>query len=263
MNAFVKVEVREGVGRVTLARPGGNAIDLDLYRDLTDKLLRLGADDDVCVIHLCAEGPDFSIGEDFDYLARLEAEQRFGEWAQQYRGWIPQLWHNPKLIVAAVQGRALGAGCELALLADVTFASRSASFGHPETAKGIVTHTVWPWLVGPKLAKEYLATGRTMSAEQAHLAGLINAALPDEGLADHVQRFVADIATMPKGTPGANKRRINWAFRDVSRTLFDDRHYDVDFDWVVAMRAVDAKFYQSVSESGVRSAVRKRDSAFD
>jgi enoyl-CoA hydratase/carnithine racemase len=250
MSEFVKVAVANGVGEVVLARPGGNAIDLEIYQALGEQFVQLGGRDDVSVILLRGQGSDFSIGEDMDYLAAL------------YRGWIAPLWHNPKLVVAAVQGRALGIGCELALLADVTFAGSGARFGHPETAKGIVTHTVWPWLVGPKVAKEYLATGRLMTADQAHHFGLINAALPDDLLAEHVLRFVADIATMPKGTPGANKKRINWAFRDVSRALFDDRFYDVDFDWLVEMRAVDASFYQSVAKSDVRTAVRKRDAAF-
>ena len=262
MSQLVKVAVANGVGEVVLARPGGNAIDLEIYQTLGEHFVQLGGRDDVSVILLRGQGSDFSIGEDMDYLAALEAEGRFAEWTAQYRGWIAQLWHNPKLVVAAVQGRALGIGCELALLADVTFAGAGARFGHPETANGIVTHTVWPWLVGPKVSKEYLATGRLMTADQAHHFGLINAALPDDFLAEHVERFVADIATMPKGTPGANKKRINWAFRDVSRALFDDRFYDVDFDWLVEMRAVDASFYQSVSKSDVRTAVRKRDAAF-
>jgi len=262
MNERVRVTVASGVGCIELAGRDGNPIDLDVYGAVNDALARLGAQVDVNVILLRSSGPDFSIGEDLAYLAQLEAERRFSEWTDQYRGWVAQVWHNPKLVVAEVRGRALGIGCELALVADVTFAGSSARFGHPESALGIASYTIWPWLVGPKLAKEYLATGRLMPAEVAHRSGLVNAALAEDRLGAHVDAFVADIASMPIGTPGANKKRINWAFRDVSRVLHDDRCYDVDFDWLVTARGVDQGFYKSIINSDVRTAIKNRDSAF-
>lgn len=259
----VEYRVVEGVGEIVLARKdAANAIDLSMYREICAALERAGADDAARAILLRAEGQDFSVGEDIEYLAGLERDGRFGEWTAGYKGWIPYTWHNPKFVVAAVRGRALGVGCELALLADVTFASRTAAFGHPETRRGMVSHTVWPWLVGPKVAKEYLATGGTMSGEVAQQKGLINAAVDDAALDAHVLAFVRDLATMPPGTPGANKKRINWAYRDISRVLHDDRQYDVDFEWLVKAREVDYAFYNSVAKEGVTGAVRKRDDKF-
>jgi len=264
MTSMIALSVEDGVGRLRLARPDrGNAIDLEGYRAIAAGLAKLGGDPAARVILLDAEGPDFSVGEDFDYLARLEQAGRYREWVEGYRGWIAETWHNPKLLVCAVRGRALGIGCELALLADVTYAADTAAFGHPETQRGIVPYTVWPWLVGPKLAKEYLATGRSIAAPRAHLAGLINGVLPEDKLETHALAFARDIATMPDGTAGANKRRINWAFRDVSRVLHDDRLYDVDFDWQVKARGIDKAFYQSVKSTGVREAIRKRDEEFE
>lgn len=260
----VHYRISEGVAEITLDRPAkSNAIDLDTYRALSAALLRAGEDEAANAVLLVATGPDFSVGEDFEYLATLEKDNRFHDWTHAFRGWIPCTWHNPKFVVAAVRGRALGIGCELALLCDVTFAGRSARFGHPETRRGMVSHTIWPWLVGPKVAKEYLATGELMTAEAAHHKGLINGALDDDRLDEHVRNFVRDLATMPPGTPGANKKRINWAYRDVSRVLYDDRLYDVDFDWLVAARNVDEAFYSSVAKEGVTGAIRKRDSHFD
>jgi len=256
-------QVVDHIAEITLDRPGtGNAIDLDLYRTLCATLAEAGEDPAVRAILLTGNGGDFSVGEDMDYLARLEANQGFGAWTQGYRGWVPVTWHNPKFVVAKVRGRALGIGCELALLADVTFATQDARFGHPETQQGIVGHTIWPWLVGSKVAKEYLATGATMTGATAVTKGLINAALDEDQLDEHVRAFVADLATMPDGTPGANKKRINWAWRDISRVLHDDRMYDVDFEWGVAARKVDQAFYQSVKDSGVTGAVRARDKKF-
>lgn len=263
MTGKVTVTAEDGIGKITLrCSDRSNAIDLDMYRRVCSELSDLGRNPAARVILIEAEGPDFSIGEDFEHLAALEADGRYYEWAHGYRGWIAETWHNPKLVIAAVRGRALGVGCELALLSDVTYASVSACFGHPETARGIVPFTVWPWLVGPKLAKEYLATGKLISAERAHLAGLINTVVAEDELEVHALKFATDIAAMPQGTPGANKRRINWAFRDISRVLHDDRLYDVDFDWLVDSRAVDQAFYSTVSSRGVRDAIRHRDEEF-
>lgn len=260
----ITYRVAQHVAEIAIDRPArGNAFDLDLYRALCEALVRAGDDDEARAILLTGNGPDFSVGEDFEYLAGLERDGRFGEWSRGFRGWVPVTWHNPKFVVAAVRGRALGIGCELALLADVTFATRDARFGHPETQRGMVSHTIWPWLTGPKVAKEYLATGATMSGAVAQQKGLINAALDGDAALDaHVRAFVADLATMPPGTPGANKRRINWAYRDVSRVLHDDRQYDVDFEWVVGARQIDKEFYDSVSKDGVTRAVRARDAKF-
>lgn len=259
----VEYRVVEGVAEVALSRiDAANAIDLAMYREICAALERAAADESARAILVRAEGQDFSVGEDIDYLAGLERDGRFGEWTAGYKGWIPSTWHNPKFVVASVRGRALGVGCELALLADVTYASKNAVFGHPETQRGMVSHTVWPWLVGPKVAKEYLASGAGMSGEVAAQKGLINAAIDDDALDAHVLAFVRDLATMPPGTPGANKKRINWAYRDISRVLHDDRHYDVDFEWLVKAREVDYAFYSTVARDGVTEAVRKRDTKF-
>jgi enoyl-CoA hydratase len=259
----IRYAVIDHVAEITLNGPSnGNAIDLDCYRALCEALDRAGKSDEVHAILLRGGADDFSVGEDFDYLAGLEDAGRFGEWTRGFRGWVPFTWHNPKFVVASVRGRAMGIACELALLADVTFAEKQAAFGHPETQRGIVGHTIWPWLVGPKVAKEYLATGGTMSGEVAAQKGLINAALDADRLDAHVRAFVTDLATMPDGTPGANKKRINWAYRDVSRVLHDDRQYDVDFEWTVAARKVDQAFYDSVKEQGVSQAVKSRDANF-
>jgi hypothetical protein len=67
---------------------------------------------------------------------------------------------------------------------------------------------------------------------------------------------------MPPGTPAANKRVLNWSFRDVSRVLHDDREYITDFDWLVDNRDLDASFYDNVRTLGFDEALRRRNERF-
>ena len=97
---WVDYKVVEGVAEIALARAGAaNAIDLSMYREICAALERAAADEGARAILLRAEGPDFSVGEDIEYLAGLERDGRFGEWTAGYKGWIPSTWHNPKFVV--------------------------------------------------------------------------------------------------------------------------------------------------------------------
>jgi enoyl-CoA hydratase/carnithine racemase len=260
---YVAVEESDGIGWLTLRRPdAANRITTAVYAELVDAFRALGASTASEVIVIQGDGADFSAGEDFGELATIQEAGGLEQWLETFPGFVPLVWHNPKICIAAVRGRALGIGCELALLADVTLADESALFGHPETKDGFAPRTIWPWLVGPKVAKEYLATGRLMSSQDAKAAGLINTVYPPEKLDVEVRNLAAEIAAMPKGTPSANKKRISWAWRDISRVLYDDRFYDVSSDWLVGARDVDAKFYENVATLGFHEALRLRESQF-
>jgi enoyl-CoA hydratase/carnithine racemase len=259
----VEVSETDGVGWVTLKRPeASNRINSEMYAELVDAFRGLGASSSNDVIVIQADGPDFSAGEDFGELRDVQEAGRLEQWLEEFPGFVPLIWHNPKICVAAVRGRALGIGCELALLADITLADESASFGHPEAKDGFAPRTVWPWLVGPKVAKEYLATGMLMGSHDAQTAGLINRVCSPADLDAEVKNIADEIVAMPKGTPAANKKRISWAWRDISRVLYDDRFYDVSSDWLVGARDVDAHFYQNVAELGFHEALRRREAQF-
>jgi enoyl-CoA hydratase/carnithine racemase len=260
---YVSVSESDGVGWVNLKRAeSSNRINAEMYAELIEAFRGLGASSASEVIVIQGEGPDFCAGEDFDELKDVQAAGRLEQWLENFPGFVPLVWHNPKICIAAVRGRALGIGCELALLADITLADDSALFGHPAAKDGFAPRTVWPWLVGPKVAKEYLATGRLMACAEAQEAGLINRACRPESLDLEVKHMADEIAAMPKGTPAANKRRISWAWRDISRVLYDDRFYDVSSDWLVGARDVDAQFYENVAALGFHEALRRREEQF-
>lgn len=259
----VTVKIGERISNITLNRPAvRNAIDLDMYGQLCDALMQAGSSEEVDVIVLRGEGGTFSVGEDLVELARMDAEGRLEEWQRIYRGFVQVTWLLPKMVIAGVSGEALGIGCELALLADVTFADENAKFGHPEAAIGITAPTVWPWLAGPKIAKEYLSSGRVMSASEAARVRLINRAMPADRLEEEIDALAHDFASMPPGTAVANKRVLNWAYRDISRVLVDDVVYRNEFAWLIENRSVDASFYEDVRDHGVTAALRKRNAPF-
>ncbi|MCU1476892.1 MAG: enoyl-CoA hydratase/isomerase family protein [Subtercola sp.] len=240
----------------------GNALDLRLYRDLEAALGQLSVDPETKAIVVEGSGADFCAGIDFDYLQGLQKDDNLVQWRDGYTGFVRSVWNNPKIVIAKVRGRAHGIGCELALLADMTFCDETATFGHPEAKWGWVEPTIWPWLAGVKVSKEYLATGALMKAAEAERNGLVNEVLPVADLDKHVTDLVTDLAVMPEGTVEANKKRINWPYRDVSRVLEDDRYYEVSFDWVRNSREVDYGFYKRVAELGFTEAVRLRDNEF-
>jgi enoyl-CoA hydratase/carnithine racemase len=260
----VNVSETDGIGHVTLSRPdASNKINAEMYAELVEAFRDLGASSASDVIVISGDGPDFCAGEDFDELRQVQGAGRLEQWIEAFPGFVPLVWHNPKICIAAVRGRALGIGCELALLADITFADDSALFGHPEAKVGFAPRTVWPWLVGPKVAKEYLATGSLMASSDARRAGLINAVSDPGQLDTEVRHLAEEIVAMPKGTPAANKKRISWAWRDISRVLYDDRFYDVSSDWLVGARDVDAQFYKNVATLGFHEALRQREQRFE
>ncbi len=260
----VHVSESDGIGHVTLTRPGAsNKINAQMYAELVAAFRDLGASSASDVIVISGDGPDFCAGEDFEELGQVQDAGRLEQWLEAFPGFVPLVWHNPKICIAAVRGRALGIGCELALLADITLADDSAVFGHPEAKAGFAPRTVWPWLVGPKVAKEYLATGNLMAGHAAREAGLINKTCRADQLDTEVRHLAEEIVAMPKGTPGANKKRISWAWRDISRVLYDDRFYDVSSDWLVGARDVDAQFYRSVATLGFHEALRQREQQFE
>jgi enoyl-CoA hydratase len=261
--ASVLVEVTGCIANVTLNRPETcNAIDVAMYREICSVLDGLGRDDEVSAVILRGSGDCFSAGEDLVGMAERGGADALLEWRREYRGFVAVTWLLPKLVIAVVRGEALGVGCELALLADVTISAPSGRFGHPETKFGLLTPTVWPWLAGPKIAKEYLASGRVMAAAEAKRVRLINQVYEEAALEAEVESLAKDFASMPRGAAVANKKRLNWSYRDISRTLLDDLNYGIEFGWLADNRSVDEAFYASVRDHGFDTAIRMRNERF-
>jgi enoyl-CoA hydratase len=168
-----------GVAVVTVNRPDAmNALDVEHAEALRDVLQDLAADPEARVVLLTGAGDKaFVAGADIKYMQSLGVfeARRWGELGQACANLLETI---PKPTIAAVNGYALGGGCELVLACDIRFASSNAKLGQPEVNLGIIPG--WggsqrlPRVVGLGFAKEMVFSGRSVGAREAFDRGLVN-----------------------------------------------------------------------------------------
>jgi enoyl-CoA hydratase len=210
----VSVDVaRDGaVAVVTIDRQDAlNALNVETLTELRDRLRELGADDDVRAVVLTGAGDKaFVAGADIKYMSGLDVEQAKG-WGALGHEAARLLETMPKPTIAAINGFALGGGCELALGCDVRYASSRAKLGQPEINLGIVPG--WGGtqrlarVCGIGVAKELIFTGRTVDAEEALRIGLVNA-IADPVL-DHALETAHDLASKSRLALALAKKLCN------------------------------------------------------
>jgi len=176
----VRVEEDGGVALVTIDRQEAlNALDVPTLTELRDRLRELAADDSARAVVLTGAGEKaFVAGADIKYMAGLDPEgaKAWGALGHEAARLLEEM---PKPTVAAINGFALGGGCELALGCDLRYASSNARLGQPEIDLGIVPG--WGGtqrlarVCGVGVAKDLVFTGRTIDAEEALRIGLVSA----------------------------------------------------------------------------------------
>lgn len=196
----VRVERRDAVGRLTLARPEKkNALDLQTAVELREGITNLDNDATVRVMLLAGDGQDFCAGADLQALevmldAAADVHQRDAESLGQV---FTTIRTASKPVVAAVRGRALAGGAGLANACDIVLAHEGAQFGYPEVRVGFVPAMVMTMLrrsVGEKRAFELVATGRVIDAREALELGLVSRLLDDASFDAEVDAVVLGLA---------------------------------------------------------------------
>ena len=181
---------RDGnVGIITLNRPERlNAINGALLRDFIEQLKTAREDKEVISVILTGAGRAFCAGED---LKESSAGKSFETWIEETDGLQEiqrMIMSLGKPLIAAVQGYALGGGCEFAMSCDIRIATEDAEFGFPETEVGLTVTTAGTKLltqiVGLGKAKELVFTGEFVEAQEALRIGLANKVVPAETLMD-------------------------------------------------------------------------------
>ena len=205
----------DGYAVITLNRPEAlNALNSALFADLAAFLDAVEHDDTVRCLILTGSGDKaFAAGADIKEMA----DQSY---AQMYTNNYFALGHDRitrfrKPIIAAVNGFALGGGCELAMLCDFIIASEKAKFGQPEinlgVAPGIGGSQRLTRLVGKAKAMDMVLTARMMDAAEAERGGLASRVFPHDTLMDEVRKIAARIASQSPLAVMANKEMVNAA----------------------------------------------------
>jgi enoyl-CoA hydratase len=196
---FLLLIVEEGVATVTVNRPRAlNALNSETLQELEGTFNNLGADPEIRVIILTGAGEKaFVAGADIAAMQPLgPSEAR--EIALLGQRVCDIIERCPKPVIAAVNGYALGGGCELAMACDLRIVSENARFGQPEINLGIIPGFAGsqrlPRLIGRGRAKEFLFTGDMIDAAEAFRIGLANRVVPAGDLVAETQKLARKIA---------------------------------------------------------------------
>lgn len=176
---MLRTTLDDGCATITLAHPPLNILTQAVLAELRETLAGLAGRDEVRVVVLGAEGKHFSAGADVgEHLPPLYRELIPG-----FLATVRALAEFPQPVIAAVRGRCLGGGFELAMGADLLVAGEGALFGQPEIVLGVVPPVacaLLPSLCGPSLAAELVLTGDPIDARRATAAGLVAQVVADD-----------------------------------------------------------------------------------
>lgn len=213
--------------RVTIAHPTSpmNAVDEALHHDLTQLFANLKRENQARAVVLTGRGKAFTAGGDFNWFPEFRDTGRGDRLRRDAKQMIWDLLDVEIPIVTALNGHAMGLGASIALLSDIVFMADTATIADPHVKVGIVAGdggaAIWPLLLGPLRAKQYLLTGDPLTAVEAERIGLINRVLPADQLQDEALKFAQRLAA---GAPLAvryTKLAINKLVKDALNIAFD------------------------------------------
>jgi cyclohexa-1,5-dienecarbonyl-CoA hydratase len=203
----IRTRIEEGIGTVTLDHPPLNILTRQMLRELHDALIALAADPGVRVLLLAAEGRHFSAGADVG--EHLPPE--FRELIPEFLATIRNVAEFPAPVIAAVRGRCLGGGFELAQAADILVAGQGASFGQPEIMLGVAPPAACAFLPGlcpPGLAAELVLTGDAIDARRAYEAGIVGHVVEDDHVEEAARALAARMARHSRAALRLTKRAL-------------------------------------------------------
>lgn len=210
----VRIETDGDVTTLTIARAARkNALSSELARSVAEGIEEAGRRSRVVI--LTGEGSAFCAGGDLEELSRwslLDPDEIGGVLYASFQQMIRDIRSSPAVVIAAVNGAAVGAGMDLALACDLRVASESARFGQVWVRLGVIPGTggayLTQMLAGTGRASELLLTGDLISAADALAAGLVNKVVPDEQLMDEARALAERVLRHPHQGVIANKRAI-------------------------------------------------------
>jgi enoyl-CoA hydratase len=224
----ILVETRGRVGLITLNRPKAlNALNNALMDELGDALAKFDADDNIgCLVitgsdKAFAAGADIGAMKDWSYMDVYKSEYITRNWER--------IRSVRKPVIAAVAGYALGGGCELSMMCDITIAAETAKFGQPEIKLGVIpgaggTQRL-PRAVSKSKAMDMVLTARMMDAAEAERAGLVSRVVPADKLLEEAFAAANQICEYSLPVVMAAKESVNRAYESTLNegVLFERR----------------------------------------
>lgn len=249
------VEKKGGVAKIKINRPKVlNALNMETIKELLDAIDNLEKDKKTKSVILTGEGKAFIAGADIKQMkdmSPLEAKE-FAELGHS----LPMKIEESRLpFIAAVNGYALGGGCEVMMACDICIASKNAKIGQPEINLGINpgfggTQRL-PRIVGLMKAKELLLTGRTLDAEEACKIGLVNKIVDHEKLSEEVEELAKNIA---------GKSAVQSAF--IKALVNKGSHIDLNSACTLEISYFSTSFSTHDQKEGMTAFLEKRKADF-
>lgn len=252
---FLLIENNEGICTVKINKPSSlNALNSEVIKELNCLFTKIDSDDSVDVVILTGEGKAFVAGADIAEMSTLTAEQgaNFAKLGMDTFTLIEKL---SKPVIAALNGFALGGGCEISLACDIRIASTKAVLGQPEVGLGITpgfggTQRL-PRAIGMSKAKELIYTAKTIKADEALAIGLVSKVVEPEELMDEAVALAKSIQKNSKLAVKYAKQAINTGMQA-----------DIDTGMDIEKAAFGMCFATYDQKEGMKAFLEKRKAEF-
>lgn len=208
-------DIEDNIVTITLNRPDAlNAFNNELMDELTSALDRFDAEKKIGCIVITGSKKAFAAGADIKEMREKSYMDAY------YSDFITSNWERAARtrtpVIAAVNGYALGGGCELAMMCDFILAGDKAKFGQPEITIGVSpgaggTQRLTRF-AGKSKAMEMCLTGRMMDAKEAERCGLVSRIVPADELVEEAKTVARKIASMPRAAAMMTKEMVNTAY---------------------------------------------------
>ncbi len=227
----IKVEKKDRIAVVTLNNPDNrNAITMDGgHVELEQVWTLLAEDTEVSAIVLTGAGKTFSAGGDVKGMATrartVEGLQYTLKVPAQTKRLLQNILDVPQPIITAVNGDAVGLGATLALFGDISVIAETAKFGDTHVKVGLVAGdggtVIWPLLIGPSQAKDFLMRGLIITGTEARDRNLINYAVPTEEVLPRAMAIAAELVELPAVAVRWTKLSINMLLKERINSILD------------------------------------------
>ena len=264
---FIETEIADRIAHLKFNRPDQlNAFNNELMRETLAAMDTLNRDETVNVIIVSGNGRAFSAGFDLKAASDRQLENH-AQWRDQLElqfDFIMSFWNSKVPTIAAVHGYFLAGALELSLACDMTVAANDAFFGEPEVRFGSgAVAMLFPWVTGPKQAKELLFTGDDrIPAERALQMGLVNSVVAPEQVMAEAMRLARNVAQSSPASVQKSKEAVNRAYDMMGLRQALATGLDIDVDINATPTYEKQEFSRIRKEQGLKAAITWRDARF-